>query len=423
MEALRRTHAKHKISPRPTKAAPRTTQLASKSLKISFGPTAASIDVLARDAYKNNVNMPRKTIDAISPWFLAAEELGEYIGIRFGRVPAGSAEPEWFFLRHTDYDGIGGLAELLRRRGAKVDNLLQIKYPAPPSWLPLLRALPKYLRPRKRVKWAVLERGIGGTDQPPQPAPAVAWQVFDESTTTQIRRVCRKAGVTVNSFLLKHLTKAIRPSLQDQSSFVPWMIPVNLRGKVVRDRDTANHSSYVTVRVQSYEMAHDIHRNIYDALGRREHWSNWYAYRLGRFLTVGMKKFLIAREWATSQWNLGGFSNLGDWDPEKKITQRDCKGAWLFCPPALRCQVLAAGCVTFQNQLSLTLQTHPDFTTDPSVPQAWVSLWVKEIEMDLASLLEPAATAWPKVTPADRGSARKLKSTPPQIKNLVSTVS
>jgi hypothetical protein len=174
MEALRRTHAKHKISPRPTKAAPRTTQLASKSLKISFGPTAASIDVLARDAYKNNVNMPRKTIDAISPWFLAAEELGEYIGIRFGRVPAGSAEPEWFFLRHTDYDGIGGLAELLRRRGAKVDNLLQIKYPAPPSWLPLLRALPKYLRPRKRVKWAVLERGIGGTDQPPQPAPAVA---------------------------------------------------------------------------------------------------------------------------------------------------------------------------------------------------------------------------------------------------------
>ena len=38
---------------------------------------------------------------------------------------------------------------------------------------------------------------------------------------------------------------------------MPWMIPVNLRGKVVRDRDTANHSNYVTVRVQSYEMAHD----------------------------------------------------------------------------------------------------------------------------------------------------------------------
>jgi hypothetical protein len=338
--------------------------------------------------------MPAKTVDTISPWFLAAEELGEYIGIRFGRLPPGSLEPEWFFLRHADYDGIGGLAELLRRRGAKVDNLLQIKYPAPPSWLPLLRDLPKYLKPRQRVKWALAEQGTSAVDYPPQPPSAVGWHVFDENTTTRIRRVCRKAGVTVNSFLLKHLTKAIRPSLADQSAVVPWMIPVNLRGKVVRDRDTANFSSYVAVKVRSYERTQDVHRNIYEALKRREHWSNWYAYKLGRFITAGMKKFLIARELATCQWNLGGFSNLGDWDPEKNITERDCQGAWLFSPPVLRCQLIGAGCVTFQNQLSLTLQTHPSLTTDSSVPQAWVSLWAKEVEMDLSSLLEPAPAAW-----------------------------
>ena len=362
--------------------------------------------------------MPRKKTDAIRPWFLAGEELGEYIGIRFGRVPPGSVEPEWVFLRHADYDGIGGLAEILRQRGAKVDHLMQIKYPAPPSWLPLLRALPKYLKPRQRVKWAALDRGAGSPDRPPQPPPAVAWQVFDESTTTQIRRACRKADVTVNSFLLKHLTKAIRPSLQDQSSVVPWMIPVNLRGKVVRDRDTANYSSYVAVKVQSYETTHDVHRNIYDALGRSEHWANWYAYEFGRFLSAGMKKFLFARELATCQWNLGGFSNLGDWDPEKRITEKDCQGAWLFCPPVLRFQVVGAGCVTFQNQLSLTLQTHPDLTTDPSVPQAWVSLWVKEIEMDLASLLEPRHEAPPSSGVSHTGTgqhtARAQTSAPPQ---------
>ena len=87
----------------------------------------------------------------------------------------------------------------------------------------------------------------------------------------QMRRVCRKAGVTINSFLLKNLTKAIRPFLEDQSSMVPWMIPVNLRGKITRDRDTANFSSYVGVKVQSYETVHDIHRSIYEALGRKEH--------------------------------------------------------------------------------------------------------------------------------------------------------
>ncbi len=339
--------------------------------------------------------MAGNTVDAINQWFLAAEELGEYIGIRFGRLAPGSDEPEWIFLRHTEVDGIGGLAEILRQRGAEVDDLLQIKHPARPSWLPLLKALPKYLKPRRRLRWATLDGINGNHSHANQPPPAVAWHVFDDTVTTHIRRACRKAGVTVNSFLLKHLTKAIRPSLQDQSSVVPWMMPVNLRGKVRRGRDTANHSSYVGVKVRSYETIHDVHQNIYSALGRGEHWANWHAYHLGRFLTSGIKKALISRGLATAEWHLGGFSNLGDWDPERKISQLDCQGTWLFCPPVLRCQVVGAGVVTFQNQLSLTIQVHPDITTDPAVPQGWVSLWVKEIEIELASLLDPSATVWP----------------------------
>ena len=201
----------------------------------------------------------------------------------------------------------------------------------------------------------------------------------------QVRQACRKTGVTVNSFLLKHLTKAIRPYLEDQSSMVPWMIPVNLRGKVIRDRDTANFSSYVGVRVLLNETVHDIHQSIYAALGRKEHWANWYAYKLGRFMTHGMRKFLLAKELAMSQWNLGGFSNLGDWDAEKEITQPDCQGSWLFCPPVLRCQLIGAGCVTFQNKLSLMIQAHPELTTNSAIPKAWVQNWIKEIELDLAS--------------------------------------
>ena len=61
--------------------------------------------------------MASKATDPIRPWFDAAEEMGEFIGIRFGRVTPGAVEPEWMFLPHTDYDGIGGLAHLLRGRG------------------------------------------------------------------------------------------------------------------------------------------------------------------------------------------------------------------------------------------------------------------------------------------------------------------
>jgi hypothetical protein len=169
------------------------------------------------------------------------------------------------------------------------------------------------------------------------------------------------------------------------------MIPVNLRGKVDRGRDTANHTSYVGVKVKSYETVHDIHRNIYSALGRGEHWANWQVYQLGRFMTPAMRRSVAASDRAFSQWNLGGFSNLGDWDPEKRITQADCVGGWLFCPPVLRCQAVGAGCVTFQNRLSLTVQAHPTLTNDPEVVTVWVRNWVKEIEIDIASVLEPVS--------------------------------
>ncbi len=339
--------------------------------------------------------MPNNKTDAISAWFLDAEALGEYIGIRFGRLAPASTEPEWLLLRHTDFDGIGGLAELLRQRGAHLDRLLQLKHPAPPSWWPLIRALPKYLRPRHQVAWGTLENASPQATTIPQPASAVAWYAFDEPETMQIRRVCRKAGVTVNSFLLKHLTKAIRPFLADESSVVPWMVPVNLRGKIVRERDTANYSSYISVNVKSFETIHDVHRNIYRALGRGEHWANWNAYESSRVLNSNIRKFLIAKGLATSQWHLGGFSNLGDWDPEKKIRQAQCQGVWLFAPPVLRWQALGVGCVTFQNRLSLTIQAHPELTTNSAIPSAWITNWVKEIEIDLVSLLEePVAIPW-----------------------------
>lgn len=326
--------------------------------------------------------MPKKPSDPIAPWFNAAEELGEYIGIRFGRIPPGQTEPEWIFLRHIDFDGIGGLAEILRKRDAVLDRLSQMKHPVAPSWFSLLKCLPKYLKPRHQLEWDSLkgERRASTVSEPPK---AVAWHVFDEATTTEIRRVCRKAGVTVNSFLLKHLTKAIRPFLKDQSSVVPWMIPVNLRGKVSRERDTANFSSYVGMKVKSYETVHDVHQNIYAALESGEHWANWHAYQLGRFANNAVRKYLISTNRAMSQWNLGSFSNLGDWDPEKKISQADCQGSWLFTPPVLRCQLVGAGCVTFQNRLSLAIQIHPELTTNSDVPRTWVENWVKEIEIDL----------------------------------------
>ena len=326
-----------------------------------------------------------KAYDPIAPWFLAAEGLGEFIGIRFGQIAPGKTEPDWTFLRHAEFDGIGGLAEILRRKGAVIDGLPQIKHPAGPSVVPLLKMAPNFVLPRYRVQLKPLEQnGVIKQTHPLGPPPAVAWHVFHEDDTARVRAHSKRAGVTVNTFLLKCLNAAVRPSLQDQAAAVPWMIPVNLRGKVVRDRDTANYSSYISVTVQQDESLHSIHKKIREALDRRDHWGNWLAYDLGRLAPHGVKKFLLAKELATSKWNLGGFSNLGDWDPGKQIREPACLGDWLFSPPVLRFQRIGAGCMTFQNRLSLLIQVHPELTKNVAVPRGWVQNWVGTITEALA---------------------------------------
>src|ERR1700722_1711144 len=98
--------------------------------------------------------MGNNAYDPIKPWFISAEELGEFIGIRFGRIPPGATEPEWIYLPHKEFDGIGGLAEILRKRGVTtLDRLPQIRHPASPSRLSVLKLLPKYLEPKRPLKW------------------------------------------------------------------------------------------------------------------------------------------------------------------------------------------------------------------------------------------------------------------------------
>lgn len=315
-------------------------------------------------------------------WFETLEALGEFVGIRFGRVCRLTGKVEWFFLSHQDFDGIGGLAHLLRERGAKLPCLPKITHPNDESWLSFFRFLPTLLASRKILKWNPMMQGkeLATTSQPP---PAVAYHVFDEVKTTRIRRSSRIAEVTVNSLLMKYLDRAVRPALADPASAIPWMVPVNLRGKVVQPQDTGNHSSYVGIQIYASETAKQVHRRIYDALGKGQHMAAWKGFTATRLTTPQIKIRMIETSRATSQWSVGAFSNLGVWDPQKEITASECMGDWLFAPPCLRFQMVGAGCVTFRGRMTLTLQIHPELTTSPIVADEWLRSWVREIELGL----------------------------------------
>ncbi|MFD0892012.1 hypothetical protein KBB96_11345 [Luteolibacter ambystomatis] len=319
--------------------------------------------------------------DPIRPWFKALEGLGEYIGIRFGKVNPETNEVEWIFLPHTEYDGIGAFAHLMREGGVKMNQLPQITHPAPLNWTSFLRLVPRMMGPRRRLKWKPLPQGPA-LDNAQQPPPAVAWHVFTEEDSAKLRRASRLANVSVNSLLLKYLDRAVRADLENPSSAIPWMIPVNMRGKVTQDSDVANHASYIGIRIFASESVKDVHRHIYDALGKGQHCGNWKALNATGWTSEATKQKMLNMDRATLQWSLGGFSNLGVWDREKAITAETCQGPWLFSPPVLSSQLVGAGCITFQGRLSLTLQIHPDLTTSPEVAAKWMRTWVREIEFD-----------------------------------------
>ena len=181
--------------------------------------------------------------------------------------------------------------------------------------------------------------------------------------------------------LMKHLDSAVRPALADAAGAIPWMVPVNLRGKVFQSEDTGNHSSYVGIQIRASESVKQIHRHIYGALRKGQHMAAWKGFTATRLTTPEIKMRMIETSLATSQWSVGAFSNLGVWDPEKKITASECMGDWLFAPPVLRFQMIGAGCVTYRGRLTLTLQIHPELTTSPQVANEWLRSWVREIEL------------------------------------------
>lgn len=295
------------------------------------------------------------------------------MGIRYGRVPHGSEEVEWHFVPHCDCDGIGGFARILRERGAELPELPGTKNTSRGVIAPLWRLWRGGRRGSEcadRRDWKI------SVSPGAKSSGAVAWHLFTERETKDIRERCQRERVTVNSLLLKHLDQAIRPEIKRPQLKIPWMIPVNLRGDINHADDTENHVSCVDPLVGPDDSAEQIQKQIRRRLERGEHRAKHLLLELGRFMSHAAKVKFLIKDRANPAGNIGAFSNLGVWDPEKKIATDD---SWVFCPPVVTGQLLGAGCVTFQNRLGLAIQTHHGVSSSPDIAATWMKRWVEGI--------------------------------------------
>lgn len=295
------------------------------------------------------------------------------MGIRYGRVPEGRGEVEWHFVSHIECDGIGGFVRLLRERGVETGKLPETKHRCRLVLVPLLRLWRECRRQGEcavRGDWLVPDQGAAGISE------AVAWHLFTEEETREMVARCRERGVTVNSFLLKHLDQAVRPQVIRPEATLPWIVPVNLRRNIRQADDTANHVSGFEVRIASDDTVDAIQSQILRRLKRGEHRANQVLIMLGGFMSHAQKVKFLRNDRIQESGNIGSFSNLGVWNGGRNKAPGD---GWLFCPPVVTGQLLGAGCVTFQGRLGLTVQGSPSLSSTPEVAKEWMERWLDGI--------------------------------------------
>ncbi|MEM7203671.1 MAG: hypothetical protein AAF628_25630 [Planctomycetota bacterium] len=313
--------------------------------------------------------------DPIRPWYEAIEAEGDYHTFRFCRVTPDD-RVEWHRVSHKRHDGIGGFVHLLRAKG--IDPVLPrgLSRGPRPSWWPFLRGLPAFLAPRRGLAWRAGLRVGAAPEAGALPDPAAAWHVCSQAETDALRAASRSAGVTLNTFLLKHLDVAVRGDLADSAATIPWMVPVNLRGRIHRADDTSNHSSFLSVRVSPQSSLREVHADVQQGLAGGAHWGPWKTYAATQWLPQWLKRRIVRADRVITPWHFGLFSNLGEWDAAHAIRHAEVGGAWVLMATVLRCQPVGAAAMTFQGRLGLSIQVHPTLTRLAAVPRGWMAKWL-----------------------------------------------
>ncbi|MGQ0635458.1 MAG: hypothetical protein ACT4QC_12660 [Planctomycetaceae bacterium] len=316
--------------------------------------------------------MLEQTVDCLGQGFSILEEAVGPINIALGSLHDDGARIEWTSCPHREFDGLGALAEHLRRRGNNVPALPSLSRPAPPAGLSRCRLTLASFNRRDRgcvVHWRWPERAIADES-------AAGWRLFSRAETLELFRRSERDGVSPNSLLLATLNAAVPPLLAKPPAHRYWMVPVNMRGGVRLPRDTANHTAALVVKLAATDTSRQVHEQIRSQLARNLHWRSWFRLSLARHLPQRVLRKVVIRDYFSELPQIGTFSNLGVWPPANaRLTTGDRDVHWLFCPPALRTNPIAAGAVVCQGRLGLMIRLAPQIGAPARCAQQCVDFW------------------------------------------------
>jgi len=337
--------------------------------------TATSLEFdIAALAGDERMRALAKTTDWSGLWFdLVEREYREFAGMRTGHVPAPGRAVTWHFLAHRARDGIGALVEIMRRRnpGANI-AMPRRKGTQTPSLFAQFTALFRLMTVRPRcARWKTYDHDWTPPAAPPKPGLAVATRTLDFEQTRNLQHKARAQGICFNNLLFAALGRATQPELGDGPAY--WMMPVNMRGRVAKADESANHTSYLRVNVVRNATGADVHEAVKRCFANNEHWGSWLFLHIGHVVGYAGMKLIYRTELA--RWNgcpwVGAFANLGLWN--------GCDD-WLVCPPVGKTCPLGAGVIVCNGKLNLTVDAHASIAKDAAWTRALLDRWIAELE-------------------------------------------
>jgi hypothetical protein len=306
--------------------------------------------------------------DCFYHWFSELQAQGEETTFRLGQVRGREPEPCWTSLPHHTFDGLGGLHHVLSERCGRGLELPKLPRPYPGTlerWLAAFRVL---TAPAPRL--ASFKREVTGAGDE---RPVSVWALFTRAETSELRRLSRARGTSLNAAFLAALTAAIRPLLDGE--LINWIVPVNMRGVEPDLAPTDNQAATLDISFRVRATAQDIDDTLNAQRRRNMHWGVWQLLKWLGAAGPAVVRFVARRELGVKKH--GSFSNMGSLRPMGGCDDGSEELEWwMAVNPVQRARPLGAACLTYNGRLALTLQVHPVLGLDRSSAQQVMDAWV-----------------------------------------------
>ena len=324
--------------------------------------------------------------DYISMWFDVRKELGISDAMSIGPMNKATGDIKWNTFSHSQMDGIGGIATILREQGYPCKNLPQSgEKSEPSSWL--IYKLNKRDKKEKKKNNTVYtpSKTIRWKNNFPcsnNNAAEIVNTYFDKDTTLQIKKNAKKNRVAFSTFLAWALNKAIADNLIEGNQNYYWFYPVNLRGAISLASDTSNYSSGITICLNNYITPKELQQEIKNKIKLKEHWGTWKLAHIGKLVGKPGIRY-IYNNISKKNFYAGSFSYLGAWPlKEERNPPENENEVWVSCGIGTKNYPVSTGIMEWHGQLTLGLKLHPMICQDVALTQKCIHDWKNNLIED-----------------------------------------